>query len=312
MFVPRHRSEFLVDQAAAVVSRGAVVVDLCCGSGAVGAALADAVPGIALHAADIDSVAVECARRNLARAEGRVYLGDLYDALPRALRGHVDVLVANVPYVPTADIALLPREARIYEPRVTLDGGEDGLDVVRRLARSALEWLGAGGHLLVETSDRQASAAVDIMSAAGLRARVAVDDDLEATVVVGKPSPGLRSDPAGASARRRPPRQRVDRHGDQEHKAGDDELALHCQAEQEHAVVDAADHEATENAVHHAAATAEQAGPADDRRGDGVERELTAVDVVGGAALVRRRTAGRRPPPSRSRGQRPGSGCGRA
>jgi release factor glutamine methyltransferase len=212
VFVPRHRTEFLVAQAAALVCPGAVVVDLCCGSGAVGAALADAVPGIELHAADIDGVAVECARRNVDRAQGRVYLGDLYEALPGALRGRVDVLVANVPYVPTAAIELLPREARIYEPLRTLDGGEDGLDVVRRLARSATQWLRAGGHLLVETSDRQASTAVDIMCATGLRARVAADDDLEATVVVGTSAPAirpgrrLRPSPPAATASRSPRR----------------------------------------------------------------------------------------------------------
>ena len=100
-----------------------------------GAALAAAWAGLELHAADIDPAAVRCARRNLAAAGGQVYEGDLYEPLPAALRGRVDVLVANVPYVPTEEIGLLPPEARLHEPRVALDGGADGLDVLRRVRR---------------------------------------------------------------------------------------------------------------------------------------------------------------------------------
>ena len=90
---------------------GAVVVDMCCGSGAVGAAVLAARPDVELHAADVDAIGRQCARRNVG-AGGQVYLGDLFGALPTALRGRVDVVVANVPYVPTDEIALLPTEAR--------------------------------------------------------------------------------------------------------------------------------------------------------------------------------------------------------
>ena len=114
-----------------------VVVDLCCGSGAVGAALAAALGPVELHAADIDPAAVRCARRNVAAAGGQVYQGDLYDPLPADLRGRVDVLAANVPYVPTDEVGLLPPEARDHEPLVALDGGADGLDVLRRVAAEA-------------------------------------------------------------------------------------------------------------------------------------------------------------------------------
>ena len=88
---------------------------------------------IELHAVDIDPVAVACARRNVAVVGGEVHEGDLYDALPASLRGRVESLVANAPYVPTDAIALLPAEARVHEPRVALDGGPDGLDVQRRV-----------------------------------------------------------------------------------------------------------------------------------------------------------------------------------
>ena len=185
VFVPRHRTEFLVGQAAARAAPGAVVVDLCCGSGAIGAALAAAVGTIELHAADIDPAAVRCAERNLATTSGHVYQGDLFDPLPSSLRGRVDVLVANVPYVPTDAIALLPREARLYEPEAALDGGADGLDLARRVAAGAAAWLAPGGHLLVETSAGQAPRAVEIFARDGLIPEVVTLNDLEATVVIG-------------------------------------------------------------------------------------------------------------------------------
>jgi len=188
VFVPRRRTEFLVHQAAALARPDVVVVDLCCGSGAVGAVLAVAVGRIELHAVDIDPAAVRCARRNI---RGRAYVGDLYEPLPVALRGRVDVLVANAPYVPTDEIGLMPAEARVHEPRVALDGGTDGLDVQRRVAAEAFRWLAPGGHLLVETSDRQAPHTVEAFARHGLTARVVTSDELNATVVIGsKPQAG--------------------------------------------------------------------------------------------------------------------------
>lgn len=186
VFVPRRRTEFLVRQAAALCRTDAVVLDLCCGSGAVGAALAASLDGrIELHAADIDPAAVRCARRNVTPAGGHVYEGDLYEPLPTALRGRVDVLVANVPYVPAEDVGLLPPEARLHEPRVALDGGADGLGVLRRVAAGASGWLVPGGCLLVETSERQAGEAVEAVAGSGLTPRVAASEELSATVVVG-------------------------------------------------------------------------------------------------------------------------------
>jgi release factor glutamine methyltransferase len=186
VFVPRRRTEFLAREAAAVARPGAVVVDLCCGSAAVGVAVAAAVPGIELHAADVDPAAVRCARRNVSAVDGRVYEGDLDAALPPALAGRVDVLVANAPYVPTEAVGLMPPEARLHEPRVALDGGADGLDVQRRVAAAAPRWLAPGGHLLIETSGRQAPHTAAAVAAAGLTARVAHDEELDATVVIGR------------------------------------------------------------------------------------------------------------------------------
>lgn len=189
VFVPRRRTEFLVDVATTLTSPGALVVDLCCGAGALGAAVAAAVGGtdlhaVDLHATDIDPAAVASARRNIPPAVGAVYQGDLFDPLPTALRGRIDTLLANVPYVPTDAIELLPAEARVHEARVALDGGADGLDVLRRVAAAAPRWLAPGGHLLFETSERQVPHAVDVVTRAGLRADVRTDDELDATVVV--------------------------------------------------------------------------------------------------------------------------------
>jgi release factor glutamine methyltransferase len=192
VFIPRRRTEFLVRRAAALARRAAsvVVVDLCCGSGAVGAALAAALGRVELHAADVDPAAVRCARRNVAAAGGQVYQGDLYRALPARLRGRVDILAANVPYVPSGDVGLLPPEARAHEPRVALDGGADGLDVLRRVAAGAPPWLAPGGHLLVETSEHQAPRAAEAVGRDGLIPRVAHSARLNATVVIGTRPPG--------------------------------------------------------------------------------------------------------------------------
>jgi release factor glutamine methyltransferase len=201
VFVPRRRSELLVREAIAVVraprpggdaARAArpVILDLCCGSGAVGVAVVAALGGAELHAADLEPAAVACARENLAAVGGQVYQGDLYDPLPAALRGRVDVLVVNAPYVPTGEIALLPSEARLHEPATALDGGADGVAIHRRVAAEAAAWLAPDGRLLIETSERQAALTAAAMTAGGLIPSVAGNDDLAATVVVGSlPSP---------------------------------------------------------------------------------------------------------------------------
>jgi len=184
VFVPRRRTEFLVRQAIALAPSRPVIVDLCCGSGAVGAALAAALDPAELHAADIDPAAVRCARRNLTAAGGRVYSGDLFEPLPAALHGHVDILTANVSYVPTGEVALLPAEARLHEARVALDGGGDGLDVLRRVAAQASLWLAPGGSMLVEISERQESEACDTTGRGGLVPRVARSAELAVAVLI--------------------------------------------------------------------------------------------------------------------------------
>jgi release factor glutamine methyltransferase len=183
VFVPRARTGVLVREALAVLPAGGTVVDLCCGTGAVGLALVTERPGTALWAVDVEPAAVACARRNVG-ALGTVLRGDLDAPLPAGLAGRVDVLVANAPYVPTAEIAHMPTEARDHEPRSALDGGEDGVDLHRRVAAAAPRWLAPGGHLLIETSVRQAGATAAACEGQGLVVRVVHDDDLDGTAVV--------------------------------------------------------------------------------------------------------------------------------
>jgi release factor glutamine methyltransferase len=186
VFVPRRRTEFLAQRAIELARNvdSPVVVDLCCGSGAVGAAILAAVAGVDVYAADIDPAAVRSARRNIPTG-GKVFEGDLFDPLPVALRGRVDVLVANAPYVPTEAISMMPPEARLYEARLALDGGDDGLDIQRRVAQGAGAWLAPGGHLLIETSDLQAPTTMDIFAQNGLIPRVVSSDEFDGTVVIG-------------------------------------------------------------------------------------------------------------------------------
>jgi len=184
VFVPRVRSEFLVRLSVAAAPPDAIVVDLCCGSGALGMAVQHRRPDVDLHSADIDPVAVATARDNL---HTPVHLGNLFDALPATtLRGRIDVLIANVPYVATRHIPLLPAEARDHEPHSALDGGPDGLDVFRAVIAEAPCWLAPGGVLLSEITEAQATAATEAVQAAGLDCAVFSDDDLEAQVIRGR------------------------------------------------------------------------------------------------------------------------------
>ncbi|GAB3795278.1 putative protein N(5)-glutamine methyltransferase [Humibacter antri] len=241
VFVPRQRTTLLVREALRVAPRAPVVLDLCCGAGAIGAGILAARPSADVHASDIDPVASDCARSTLvatrlaqgtpssqgapaeadaapagtgavpagtdaapaetnaepdltdaapdltdAAAAPHVYTGDLYEPLPASLRGRVDVIVANAPYVPTDEIRLMPPEAREHEAQAALDGGYDGLVLQRRVAEGAREWLSPGGHVLIETSRRQASATAGILEAAGFSAAIVRDDEVDGTVAVGR------------------------------------------------------------------------------------------------------------------------------
>jgi len=184
VFVPRPETELVAERAARRLAERAggrpapVAVDLCTGSGAIACFLAAEVPGARVLATEVDPGALAWARRNVRGTAGVELLeGDLDGPLPADLEGGVDVLVANVPYVPVGAIPLLPHDVREHEPRLALDGGRDGLDVLRRVVARAPHWLAPGGWLVCEIGADQGAAATAMVGGAGL-VEVAVRADL--------------------------------------------------------------------------------------------------------------------------------------
>jgi release factor glutamine methyltransferase len=180
VFVPRPETEGLADRAATRLRsrpEPRVAVDVCTGSGAIACFLAAEVPGARVLATELDPGALAWARGNADRYGVELLAGDLDEPLPAVLAGRVDVLCANVPYVPSGAIATLPTDVRDHEPRLALDGGPDGLDVLRRLVARAGHWLAPGGGLLCEIGEDQAETGVALLTAAGL-VEVAVHPDL--------------------------------------------------------------------------------------------------------------------------------------
>ena len=184
VLIPRPETETLVEEALrhlklAGRSRGAVrVLDLCTGSGAIALALAKNLPAANVVATDVSDAAAAVARANAAALDladrVEVRAGDLFD--PVAGGPPFDVIAANPPYVPTGDLAGLDPNVRDHEPRLALDGGADGLDVVRRVVGQARQRLAEGGTLYVELQHDQGDRAADLARAAGWReVRVARD-----------------------------------------------------------------------------------------------------------------------------------------
>ena len=155
VFVPRARAEVLVDEAVAARPDARVVVDLGTGSGAIAAALTARLPHADIHGADLDPVAVRYARRNAARYGYTVHEGHWWDALPPALRGTVDLAVAYLPHVPTTRLDEIPGDYRAHEPDLSVAGGADGLDPLRRVLAALDDWLAPGGILVTLVADEQ-------------------------------------------------------------------------------------------------------------------------------------------------------------
>jgi release factor glutamine methyltransferase len=171
VFIPRPETEVLVDEVLAAIDGvvAPVVVDLCTGSGAVAISVAHERPDARVFATEIVPGTADAARENAARCgvadRVTVVAGDLFTPLPEELRGAVHVVASNPPYIPTADLAGLPAEVGGFEPRIALDGGADGLDVVRRIVDGARTWLVPQGALVVETDTTRAQEAVNVMAA---------------------------------------------------------------------------------------------------------------------------------------------------
>jgi release factor glutamine methyltransferase len=183
VFVPRPHTQALARRAAALLPADGIAVDLCTGSGAVAAVLGLAHPRATVLATDVDPVAVACARRNGVRA----FEGDLDDPLSPSLRGRVDVMTAVVPYVPTEEMAFLPRDVLAHEPRRALDGGVRGTEVLIRAAEAAAGWLRPGGTVLLEVGGDQANESSTALRGAGLsEIRVHRDGDGEDRAIEGR------------------------------------------------------------------------------------------------------------------------------
>ncbi|MDO9556494.1 MAG: peptide chain release factor N(5)-glutamine methyltransferase [Coriobacteriia bacterium] len=165
VFIPRPETEVLVDAALARMPTSPLIIDLCTGSGCVAVSIAHERPDATVHATDVSEAAVEAARRNALYAEVpervQVVHGDLFSPLSTGLRGRVDVIVSNPPYIPSADLQDLPTEVLGFEPHLALDGGPDGLDVARRIWTQACAWLKPGGVLLMELDSGRVQMAAD-------------------------------------------------------------------------------------------------------------------------------------------------------
>jgi release factor glutamine methyltransferase len=176
VLIPRPETECLVDVVADILRDHPAphIVEIGTGSGAVAIALACALPRARVVATDCSAAAVDLARQNAVRAGvgGRIEWATGADLEPLAARGlerAVDAVVANPPYIPTAEIAHLPREVREYEPRVALDGGPDGLAEHRRIIAGAGRYLRAGGVLALEVASlwNQAETVAALIAAGG-------------------------------------------------------------------------------------------------------------------------------------------------
>lgn len=174
VYVPRPHTEMLARRAAALLPDDGIALDLCTGSGAVAAVMRAAHPDATVLATDVDPVAIACAASNGVTA----FLGDLDGPIPPTFEQRVDVLTAVVPYVPTEALHLLPRDVVNFEPRLALDGGPAGTELLERVVGLCPRWLRPGGHLLLELGGDQARALAASLSAAGLSAvRVIRDAD---------------------------------------------------------------------------------------------------------------------------------------
>lgn len=178
VFIPRPETERLVEEAAALVAPpdrrllAPVAVEIGCGTGIVGISLALEIPRLTVHATDINPLAVQLTKHNAHTlgAEARIHVqqGSRFDPLPAHLKGQVDLVVSNPPYIRAEDIPGLAAEVADHDPVEALDGGPDGLVFYRALASSVGEWLRPGGHVAVEIGDEQGQDVEDIFAASGL------------------------------------------------------------------------------------------------------------------------------------------------
>jgi release factor glutamine methyltransferase len=161
VYVPRWQSEPMAREALRRLPERGTAVDLCTGSGAIAAVLARGRPQATVVATECDPLAIACASANGIT----VYEGDMASGLPGSFIGTVDVVIAVVPYVPTEELHLLPRDVIQYEPAGALDGGEEGMTFLRQAAYDASRLLKSGGSLLLELGGDQGDALQSTLTA---------------------------------------------------------------------------------------------------------------------------------------------------
>lgn len=166
VLIPRPETEYLYKLVSRLEPPPATVVDLCTGSGCLGLALAATYSESEVHCGDISTDALDVARANATRLDLDVALhrGDLFAALPDELQRRVDLLVANPPYVSTADLVALDPVVRDHEPHVALIAGDDGLSILRRLAAELDRWLAPGGSFAIEIGHDQGAAVASLFA----------------------------------------------------------------------------------------------------------------------------------------------------
>jgi release factor glutamine methyltransferase len=180
VYVPRPHTEALARRAAERLPAQGTAVDVCTGSGAVAAVLADRRPRSTIVATDVDERAVACARANGVDARA----GNLFAPLSPQLRGRVDVVTAVVPYVPTPALSLLQRDTFAFESPLAYDGGPDGTAILRRALTGSRAFLRPGGALLVELGGGQADLlAGDLARLGFVGVAVLADEDGDARAI---------------------------------------------------------------------------------------------------------------------------------
>ncbi len=168
VLIPRQDTETLVEEALKVIPTGSHILDLCTGSGCVIISLAARGQGITGIGVDISEKAIEVARENAHRLVGQKVVfekGDLW----QPVTGKFNAIVSNPPYIPSAEVEKLETEVKDHEPRLALDGTEDGLFFYREITAHAAEYLNDGGWLLVEIGYDQGQAVHDLFVAGGFK-----------------------------------------------------------------------------------------------------------------------------------------------
>ncbi|MCA1597047.1 MAG: peptide chain release factor N(5)-glutamine methyltransferase [Chloroflexi bacterium] len=184
VLIPRPETELLVETGAQFLSGRETIrpraVDVGAGTGAIPIGLARRLPAAEIAATDISPAALAVARRNVeslgVKDRVRLLEGSLMDPIPALWRGELDLMISNPPYIPSALIESLQPEVARYEPREALDGGNDGLAVIRELAAAAPGWLRPTGALMLEVGESQARAVLELFARAGLTDCHSVDD----------------------------------------------------------------------------------------------------------------------------------------